>query len=332
MKKKIIEKLNRIFRSERKETNRRVFLFFLFLLISSTFWLLNALSKEYLTSFNYPIEIINYPEDKIAVGNIPDNLTIQVRGNGYILFQYKANPFLKPFTVDLESYNLRQLRRKGPYEFFILTDALKIKFQKFFSSDIEITAISPDSLYFNLAEMGEKKVPVFSNVKVNLEKQYKIKDEILIQPDSVTITGPLSILDTMNYVKTTNNVLNNVNKSIQMNVAILNYDNIEISRSIVKLLIEVEKFTEKSIKIPVEVINIPDSLTIEFFPKDVNITFMVGLSQFADIDSNSFRVVTDYQKIENNLGNKLKLNLVKHPENADNIDFNPKSISYIIRK
>lgn len=301
-------------------------------MISSVFWLLNALSKNYTTSINYPIEIVNYPAEKVAVGNLPDHLTIQVKGTGYTLFQYKANPFLQNFIVDLEQYNLIPLSRKNPYDFFIRTEELKLTFQKFFSSDLELVAIFPDSLNFHFADMGVKKVQVIADIQINLDALYKLKNKIIITPDSVVINGPVSILDTLKFIKTAPYIYNFVNKTIAGKVDLKEYKYISLSDNQVDVLIEVEKFTEKSLKIPVEIINIPDSLSIEFFPKNVDLTFKVGLSQFNVIDTNSFRIVTDYQKIENNIGNKLNLDLIKYPDNVDDIDFNPKSINYIIRK
>lgn len=301
-------------------------------MISSVFWLLNALSKSYITSISYPIEIANYPAEKVAVGDLPDHLTIQVKGNGYTLFQYKANPFLQSFTIDLDQYNLIPLVRNNPYDFFIRTEELKLKFQKFFSSDLEVVAIFPDTINFHFADMGVKKVQVIADIQINMDALYKLKNRIIITPDSMVITGPVSVLDTLKFIKTAPYIYNFVNKTISGKVALKEYKYLSFSDNEVDILVEIEKFTEKSLKIPIEIINIPDSLSIEFFPKNVDLSFKVGLSQFNKIDTNSFRIVTDYQKIENNIGNKLNLNLIKYPDNVDDIDFNPKSISYIIRK
>ena len=59
---------------------------------------------------------------------------------------------------------------------------------------------------------------------------------------------------------------------------------------------------------------------------------MVGLSDYEKIQAHLFKAVVDYFSIENNISNKLKVDLVKFPDYISSIKFNPKNVEYIIEK
>ena len=94
----------------------------------------------------------------------------------------------------------------------------------------------------------------------------------------------------------------------------------------------VDKFTEAAFSVPIEVINVPDSLNLKTFPGQVEITYQVGLSDYENINQHMFRVEVDYLSIENNIGSKIQVNLVKFPEFVKAIQYYPKNVEYILEK
>ena len=84
--------------------------------------------------------------------------------------------------------------------------------------------------------------------------------------------------------------------------------------------------------IPIQIINLPDSLVMTIFPKKLKLMFLVGLSQFNNIKEYLFRAEVDYLKIDESLSNKMKIELIKNPEFVREIKHYPLNVDYIIEK
>jgi hypothetical protein len=70
-------------------------IFFIFLMISTGFWFLNALRDDYFTTFSYPVRFVNSPENETIVETSDTSVKLRVRANGFaILRQYVGNRFL----------------------------------------------------------------------------------------------------------------------------------------------------------------------------------------------------------------------------------------------
>ena len=95
------------------------------------------------------------------------------------------------------------------------------------------------------------------------------------------------------------------------------------------LNIPVEKFTEKELEIPVQIKNKPENVNIKFFPSEVKITFMVGLSEFEDINAADFSAVVDYNTVLLKKENP-EVEIEKKPSNIEILRISPDRVEYLI--
>jgi len=100
----------------------------------------------------------------------------------------------------------------------------------------------------------------------------------------------------------------------------------------VMLTIPVEKYTEISIKVPVDVENLPDSVKLMFIPRSIDVKCNVVLSKYFTLKPLMFKAVVDYNLISNSINKKLKVKLATVPEFVSLTDFSPKYVEYIIEK
>jgi len=325
-------KLKKRLQGNRLNLNRRLITFSIFLIISSTFWILNALSKEYVTVLNYPVKYTNFPGNKVMIGELPSSLQLKVKGYGFTLLQYKMIPVLKPIIFNVKSFALNKLYDDNHSDFYILTSYAEHQIENQIKYDITILKIQPDTLYFNLADVVSKKVPVKSKIKISFEQQYMLSESINIFPDSITITGPESVLDTTFYIYTKNYNFRNLNNTIRKNVGLEKNDNLKYSDKRVVIELLVEKYTESQIKVPINIRNLPDSLELIIFPENVSINFKVVLSRFNNINESQFDASVNFDDVEFSLSNKLKVKLQEYPKDILSIDYSPKNIEYILKK
>ena len=318
---------------ERKKItlNKRVLIFFFFVLLSIVFWLLTAMNKEYVTTISYPVRYIRFPEDKVLVNDVPDRLNLTVNANGFTLLSNKLKSRLTPIIFDVKSFSPNRFRN-DPSSVYILSSYAKDVISRQLSSDIEIIDIKPDTLIFNFAPRKEKRIPVKPVLNLTFEKQFMQVGPLTLNPDSVDASGPQVIIDSLQAAVTEELRLTGINKSFSEEVKLKTVSKVEFNPVEVWFRLPVERFTEASLSVPIEVINLPDSLVLRTFPGKVNITCQVGLSAYESLNEHLFRAVVDYAEAGTMLGNRLQVNLVKEPEYIQALNYSPKSVEYILEK
>lgn len=320
-------------RSRRKKItlNRKVLVFFFFLLLSVLFWFLTAMNQEYDTDISYPVRYIRYPEKKVLVNDIPDRLELSVHAGGYTLLRYRLRSRLNPIIFDVNSFSLNRVIG-DPSTLYILTGIAKDDIVKQLRSEFEILSISPDTIFFQFGDKVSKKVPVEPDLEISFEKQYMQVGPYLVEPDSVTISGPESIIDTIKVAATEPVIMSELNRSFDMELEMKPQHKVEYDPLEVWIQVPIEKFTEASLKVQIEVINMPDSLLLRPFPPAVTVNCQIGLSAYETLNEHLFRAVIDYAEVGNMLGNKLKVQIIKMPVYIQSVNFTPKSVEYIVER
>lgn len=308
--------------------NKKLLTFGIFLIVSTTFWLLNALNDKYNVILKYPVKYINLPENKVLVNKPPQTLYLKVRGFGFSILQYKLAPYINPININVQSYTLNKIYDENNYDFYLLSEKTGGIIKKQISSDIEIIQIKPDTIYFRFAKMKTKSFPVKLNSGLNFKEQFTLKNKIVYNPKRIQITGPAKIIDTMNYVYTEKILGKKLDKNFRQTVKIKKEEGLKYNNDIVGVFIPVEKYTESEMKIPVKTKNAPDSLNIVLFPEEITIKFKVGLSNYKKISPKDFIAYVNLDSIKPN--NNLNIYIEKKPDKIFSLDFYPKNTEYLI--
>lgn len=311
--------------------NQNLLVFGFFLLISSIFWFFNALNKEYYAELQVPITYINMPENKLVAGPLASKVNVKITAFGYQIMNYKTSS-IKPAIINLGQHSLHPVENARDKRFYILTSTLKEEISNVLGPDAEIKNILPDSLIFNLEAVISKRVPVHQRLNLQFKKQYMLKGALLVKPDSVKIKGVKSILDTINQVYTELKEITEIDDSLNIMLRINKIPGTEILPEMVNCAAQVEKFTELTYDLPIEVLNVPEGVTVKLFPAEAKIICNVGFSMYQYIFKEQFRLVTDFNENINNENSRLRLKLIKMPENISNVRVNPPSVDYIIEK
>jgi len=67
------------------------------------------------------------------------------------------------------------------------------------------------------------------------------------------------------------------------------------------------------------------------FPREVQLSYLVGLKDYETITSDQFQLEVDYEKIDLS-SNELKVWLKRSPRNVSNVSFYPQEVVYLIEK
>ena len=312
--------------------NSRLLIFFFFLLLSVLFWFLTVLNKDYNTLLSYPLRYTRIPGELVLMNDAAERLDLNVKARGFTLLRLKMQSRLSPLSLDVNSFSLETVPGESPIILYLVTSLVVDRLQQQLTSEIKINSVFPDTLMLQLTERYTGKKSVKLNLDMEFERQYMQVGKLKIMPDSVAVSGPENIIDSVSEIYTLPEKLTGLKKNVRVDLSLEPIDKVEFSVKEVTVDVPVEKFTEESIDIPIQVINIPDSLFLRTFPASIEITYRVGLSDYKKVSEHMFIAVIDYSAKGSSIGNKLVVELTKVPEYVQVTNFYPKNVEYIIEK
>lgn len=311
--------------------NRDLLVFFMFLVLSTGLWFLNALRKEYTTTINYPVKYIEFPGDFILLGKPQNKLQLKIKSLGYTVLPYHMGRILDPELLNVSSF--KRMRNGSQYGAYVATRDLVKTFSDKLANGVELLEIYPDTLFVYFEKKEKKLVPVHFKSSLSFEQQFYQSGSIVLKPDSVTVSGPASIINSLQYVTTENKLYEDLKDSLIRNVSVDPIENVEIQPGRVVVNIPVEPFTQKKISVPIHHIHIPDSLVLKSFPGSINISFTVAVSQFNNISAGDFVALVDFNsRTTNALPDRLKVKLQSIPEGVKDVSYTPLFVDCLFEK
>ena len=315
----------------RENYQQKIFIFLFFVLISVILWLVRALNQEYEADILYPVKYDDFPENKVLVNKLPERLKLRVKAVGFTILGRKYIHFLSPLKFNVNSYSLNTVGTDSSY---ILTKTAREVLSNALEN-IQILDISPDTLFFHFTDMITRKVVIKYNIVGYpgiFAKQYMLNGNICFNPDSIIISGPSNIIDTLDCVFTEPITLYNLNDTVEKTYQLEKIDQVTFSRKKVKIIVPVDKFTELSYLIAIQHMNLPDSLSLKTFPNSVRITYRITLSHYNKVRPEMFQPYVDFHQVESALNPKLKVFLNDTPEYVHSLALYPSSVEYLIEK
>jgi YbbR domain-containing protein len=303
-------------------------MFLIFLALSSLFWMLTKLSKEYTHIVLFNTNYTNLPNDKILQSKPKENLAITLKSYGFGIFNYTIKK--KKITIDLQ--NLQKTKKD---RFYYLTNKNVGDFQKQISSDATIINISPDTLFFDLGILNSKKVKINPNIKLQFKTGYNLAEKLQITPEFITVTGSEKQLDSITSITTEKLIFNNVSKDFEKTIAVIlpkKSKGINFSHDKIEVIGKVDKFTEGTLSLPYQLINVPSESNISAFVDKVTITYRVSLANFDKVLPTDFNVVCDFFKTQQDSLNYLIPVFEKQSNLVLDAKITPQKIEFLIKK
>lgn len=313
---------------QKVEVRKKILMFSVFLLISVFIWLLNALSKNYNSVIEYPLVYTDVPEDRVFVGELPEHLDLSINAHGYALLRYKI--FKKPVPISFKVSSFPQNRQENNRA-YILTRYLNEQVRMQLPSELQLLGIKPDTLHFQFARRKSRVLPVRADVSFQADKQFTTVDGIRLDPEMVDVIGPDLVLDTLQAVYTEHTDLGLLTRDYHDKLKLRRIPDLEYGIDKVDCSIELERFTEENLSLSVEVLNLPDSLTVRIFPASIKLTCKVGLSKYERLGNHQFRAVVDYR--EQREGNaEFEVVLLNVPAYILDYEYYPRKVEILSRR
>ena len=286
------------------------------------------LSKNYIVPVVFNVEYTDLPSSKLVQKKPISELDVAIKAPGFTLIKYK----LKRHKILLSLKNI--LKSNGSY--YILPNKQISSLNSQFSNGLEIVSILKDTIYIELGTSISKKVPVVPSLEIHYKAGYNMVEKLIISPDSVIVSGSRKYIDSITEMATGPLKLDDVFEDIEVVLTLkspFTPNQIKMSATKVKISGKVDKFTEGTFKIPVTIINVPDGVNVTTFPKEIEVIYQAGLSNFSKINKNDVSVVFDYKQYESDTLITFLTPIIKQKSDLIYaLKINPPQLEFLIQK
>lgn len=286
------------------------------------------MSKEYYSDIQFPILYTSFPQDQTITDVTDSTINLKIRSKGFNLFSSIYFSKKEPFKLNLKNLEIHSNRyTTGNY---LLADEILVQIRKQFETPADIVSISPDTLYFQLEQIIYKEVPIQLNLSYSIKKQFGIYGELEYSNDTILISGPPSIINTIELIQSEKVSLQDLNQNTTIKIALIKpkHGLVDLSADSMSVSIPIEEFTESVLNIPLGLVN-EGSHNIRLFPNEVKLTFLVALKDFQTVNSEMFLAEINFNP---NRQRTQKVELKKYPGFVKISRMEPNIVEYLILK
>ncbi len=288
-------------------------------------WLFLALNNKYIYTAKTVLVYKNFPQKKAFHPLQSDTVDLQVEGTGWQLLFARLRIKPQSIAISLDKLNNRN--------YILFSEQLNSVNNQLLTAQ-KVISVKPDTLYFDFSARTVKKVPVHLVSDFKFVKQFGISSDVVINPSHVTVSGPLSELNKIESWKTDSLVFKDVQNTIRTRVAMSqsHFKNVSIFPASVEVKVPVDEFTEKTMEVPLKIINNKEYHQVKLYPKKVTITFLVALSSYNKVNEDEIDAVVDMQDWKLAKHQQLQVKLNHFPEYCKPIKIVPSKVDFIIEK
>jgi hypothetical protein len=301
---------------------RRLHIVIASVVIGALFWLSVNLHEQYQTTVDVPLTIEGVPNDMAIRTPVPEYLQLRLRGDGWRLatLLVGSTPHLR--------IPLNALAPENP---IITIDDVLDRIP--LASGVQLFDINPDTVTVLLERKERKIVPVIPDITLSCRDGYGQVGPTIVSPDSVTISGAISILEQLSAWHTAAVRFDDLKNPLEEDVSMAHSleHPLECSPASVKIRVNIQPFAEKVFSnLPVEIRALPANRDVIFIPPKVEIVARGGIRQLASIMPVDFQVSVDYADILKDSTGFIDPQVVS-PGGVQIVARHPDRLQYIVR-
>lgn len=291
------------------------------ILFSIVLWVSITLSNEYYITYNFPLTLVDFPEGYSSGVEIPKEISVKLKAKGWKLFSMNIG--------SRSNFNVSVGDGKG-YKTLNLSSYMVEN--SWLSSDVEVLSIIPKSININLEKTITKKLEIVPQLKLDFKPGYGLATGIKLVTDTVEVTGPRSVMNTLNSIPTQDIQLSSLDNFTQVEANLIEIEGVSysIGRTIINL--DVQKIVEKSFNdLDVEALNVPSNRELVLLPNKITISVRGGIDVLGKLGKFQFKATVNYREIVRDTLGSVVPNILL-PENTTLLFTQPERIQFIIKK
>lgn len=277
-------------------------------LLAIALWCYASLSEEYQVMIEIPLTV-EAPKDKASETTIPKEISVDVSGTGWYLFNHLYLNNIKRCYIKLDNvafqdsvYTITAVdMQKG------LQNLAKITYQRFF----------PDLITIKTDDLFEKEVPIVPDIQVSPAEGFSLVGNVKVIPSTVIVKGNEKIIKTIEKWATENLIFNDVSASFSKQVFLSDtlQSVLQLSRNTVDINVLVQPYSEITLDdIPLQIVGAPQIMkNILVEPNYFSVTLRGGIDIISRISNSDISITINYRDIINDSTGILRPNITIPP-------------------
>jgi hypothetical protein len=253
---------------------------------AAVFWLFSALNKNYATNVRFPLQFEFDRAKYVPAQPLPDDIYLNVSGNGWDLFRKSFGVKPTSLVVPLER----------PTEVKKIVGSTMPALLAGQMGNLKINHVVTDTLYLHveLKDSGQYKLAVNAR-GISFRKGYGRISPIVVLPDSVRLEGPKSVIhslpDSLIVVLPDKKLSGNFREEVEI---LVQGESIRRNPPVVEVIFEVGPVVDVAKKIKLELLNMSKGMNITQEADSITCQIQIPQARVAD-----FRQMTGVKAIVN---------------------------------
>jgi YbbR domain-containing protein len=285
-------------------------------------WVSINMSYDYQTTVTAPLLIQSLPRGMAIKTPVPRTVTLKFRGNGWRLATLLMGSKLE-CIVDLNSL----VQGRGMIDIGDVVERLNLPI------GVQPVDMNPDSLFVALEASAEKKVPVILDPHISFREGYGQVGAIFIKPESVTIAGAESVLQTVTAWRAGRGMFESLRAPVDADIPMADTATqmFSVSPQKVHVSINVQPLAEKVFSgLLVEVRGEQPNREVILIPPKIEIVVRGGIDQLSTLVISDFRATVDYNIILSDTTGFTDVEIMP-PAGVQIVARRPERLQYIVR-
>ena len=298
-------------------------MFLVFVLFSTLLWLSRSQGTQHQRTLNLEVRYIGLTPDIQTADSLPHTFKITYTDENYSLFYRK--PDIKTINIDLT----QQLDSKT-HTINLTSGRIQKLIKDELPPSVTILRVEPSSIQTDFEILCNKTVPVKFNGTIKPAPQYQLTDDISIEPSHVTIYGKCKELENIKVVYTSEKNINNVTENYSGEIALSPISGLRFSHSSIQLQAHAQAYTEKNIKLPIQIIGAPEGVKIKTFPAEVNVKLQLGIESYKHFSTSEVKAFVNYNDMLTSTNGIVKVYVSSETIHVFDMKINPENVEFII--
>jgi len=319
-----IVKIGRWIKSIIAPKNQDLKIVVLSLLGATIIWFLSALNKTYTSVIKCPINLEYERDGTIAVKSPPEFVEANVTGVGWDLLKQNISFNNQPLQITLD--NPVETKQIAGY-------AIQPLLSQHLGS-LNLNFIITDSITFNIQPLKAKRMFLKINQShIDLENLYEVVSPIGISPDTVWLTGPLTLVDTLPDTLLIQIPFQDIEEDINQTIPVNPFDQtlVTVDPPEVYVQIDVSKIIDFRKEFEIELVNFPLDSSILINPNRIGLNFKIQ-EEFIDIIPESdFIIIADYNNV-NLQDSTVSIEIIEIPFYVEEVTMDTSKVKLVYAK
>ncbi|NHE59069.1 YbbR-like domain-containing protein [Cyclobacterium plantarum] len=312
--------LGKYFRKLKPEKTSNLKVVVLCVFTASTFWLLNALNKDnYTTTVTQPVVIDYDKEEYMAVSGVPREIRISINGNGWDLLKRHFKMGVTEFEIWLEEPS------RQPY---LLTSDIESQLSEHIAST-NLVDIVQDTLFYQIDKIVSKRIQLVADTTENtLAENHAFASAIEIEPKTVMVTGPISIIEQLEGKLRVplgeRNIEDDFSRLLPLELDRELDRYLSLDEETAQISFMVEEFLENTLQLEINKLYFPNNVDINSDITEVRVNLYVKESRLEDFQNLELAATLNYNN-RNREDSTISVSLNTAPDYIRDVSFEPES-------